>query len=142
VYSSEALDVLAFVRQAQRLGFTLEEIKEIASIQRSGRLPCPHVHGLVQRKRADLDGRLADLTEMRSAWTRFSDAGGRGATRRPCVSTSSSRTRGPHPSDNGRNEEGGMHDPSCVLDADAGRRCRGVRGDGADTRRLCVSADT
>jgi DNA-binding transcriptional MerR regulator len=28
VYGAEALDLLAFVRQAQRLGFTLEEIKE------------------------------------------------------------------------------------------------------------------
>jgi MerR family transcriptional regulator, copper efflux regulator len=65
VYGADALDLLAFIRQAQRLGFTLEEIKEIVSIQRSGRLPCPHVHGLVLRKRADLDRRLADLSEMR-----------------------------------------------------------------------------
>ena len=49
VYGGDALDLLAFVSQAQRLGFTLEEIKEIVSIQRSGRLPCPHVHGLVSR---------------------------------------------------------------------------------------------
>jgi DNA-binding transcriptional MerR regulator len=52
VYGADALDLLAFIRQAQRLGFTLEEIKEIVSIQRSGRLPCPHVHTLVLRKRA------------------------------------------------------------------------------------------
>jgi DNA-binding transcriptional MerR regulator len=65
VYGAEALGLLAFVRQAQRLGFTLEEIKEIVSIQRSGRLPCPHVHGLVLRKRADLDRRLADLADVR-----------------------------------------------------------------------------
>jgi DNA-binding transcriptional MerR regulator len=65
VYGPDAVDLLAFVRQAQRLGFTLDEIKEIVAIQRSGRLPCPHVHGLVLRKRADLDRRLADLGEMR-----------------------------------------------------------------------------
>src|SRR2546422_2847922 len=34
VYRSEALDLLAFVRQAQRLGFTLDEIKEIVAIKR------------------------------------------------------------------------------------------------------------
>jgi len=33
VYSREALDLLAFVRQAQRLGFTLDEIKEIVAIK-------------------------------------------------------------------------------------------------------------
>ena len=65
LYGTETLDMLAFVRQAQRLGFSLDEIKEIVSIQRSGRLPCPRVHDLVIRKRADLDRRLADLGEMR-----------------------------------------------------------------------------
>jgi MerR family transcriptional regulator, copper efflux regulator len=65
VYGSDALDLLAFVRQAQRLGFSLDEIKEIVAIQRSGRQPCPQVHGLVLRKRADLNRRLADLSEMR-----------------------------------------------------------------------------
>ena len=61
----DTLDLLAFVRQAQRLGFSLDEIKEIVAIQRSGHLPCPHVHDLVLRKRADLDRRLSDLGEMR-----------------------------------------------------------------------------
>jgi MerR family transcriptional regulator, copper efflux regulator len=65
IYAMETLDLLAFVRQAQRLGFSLDEIKEIVSIQRSGRLPCPHVHDLVLRKRADLDRKLEDLGEMR-----------------------------------------------------------------------------
>src|SRR2546427_1450688 len=65
VYGVEALDLLAFVRQAQRLGFTLDEIGEIVAIQRSGRWPCPHVHDLVLRKRTDLDRRLSDLTETR-----------------------------------------------------------------------------
>jgi MerR family transcriptional regulator, copper efflux regulator len=41
VYGAEALDLLAFVRQAQRLGFTLREIKEVVSMKRAGRAPCP-----------------------------------------------------------------------------------------------------
>jgi DNA-binding transcriptional MerR regulator len=65
VFGADVLHLVAFVRQAQRLGFTLEEIQEIVSIQRSGRLPCPHVHGLVLRKQADLDRRLADLADVR-----------------------------------------------------------------------------
>jgi len=65
VYDGAALDVVAFVRQAQRLGFTLEEIKEIISIKRSGRAPCPHVRELVNRKATDLEKTLADLQEVR-----------------------------------------------------------------------------
>ena len=65
LYGPDTLDLLVFVRQAQRLSLSLDEIKEIVSIQRSGRVPCPHVHDLVLRKRGDLDRRLADLTAMR-----------------------------------------------------------------------------
>jgi|SRR5919197_6708315 DNA-binding transcriptional MerR regulator len=67
LYSAQAVDVLFFVRQAQRLGFTLGEIKEIVAIRRAGRAPCPHVRDLVRRKAADLDRALADLAEMRRA---------------------------------------------------------------------------
>ena len=66
VYSSEALDLLAFVRQAQRLGFTLDEIKEIVAIKRAGRAPCLHVRELVQRKAEELNQRLLDLTTVRN----------------------------------------------------------------------------
>jgi len=55
VYGGDALDLLAFVSQAQRLGFTLEEIRQIVAIKRSGRAPRPHVRDLVRRKVADLD---------------------------------------------------------------------------------------
>jgi MerR family transcriptional regulator, copper efflux regulator len=65
LYDSAALDLVAFVRQAQRLGFTLEEIKEIISIRRSGRVPCPHVRDLVSRKATELDRTLADLKRVR-----------------------------------------------------------------------------
>src|SRR2546427_6950210 len=62
VYSSEALDLLAFVRQAQRLGVTLDEIREIVAIKPAGRAPCPHVRQLVQRKGEGLTQPLFDLT--------------------------------------------------------------------------------
>jgi DNA-binding transcriptional MerR regulator len=65
VYGADALDLLAFVRQAQRLGFTLEEVREILAVQRSGRLPCRHVLHVVLRKRAHMDRRLADIREKR-----------------------------------------------------------------------------
>ena len=66
LYGTDTLRLLAFVLQARRLGFTLAEIKEIVSIKRSGRAPCPHVRDLVHRKAADLDRQLADLTEIRA----------------------------------------------------------------------------
>jgi len=65
LYDNGALELVAFVRQAQRLGFTLDEIKEIISMKRSGHAPCPHVRDLVNRKATELDKTLADLQEVR-----------------------------------------------------------------------------
>jgi len=66
VYDAEALRLLGFVRQAQRLGFTLGEIREIVGIKRAGRAPCPHVRDLVRRKADELDQRLQDLQQVRN----------------------------------------------------------------------------
>ena len=65
VYGPEALSTLAFVAQARRLGFHLDEIKEVVQIRRSGRCPCPHVLDLVRQKVEELDRTLADLTDVR-----------------------------------------------------------------------------
>jgi DNA-binding transcriptional MerR regulator len=65
IYSRDTLNLLALVRQAQRLGFTVAEIKEIVSIKRAGRAPCLHARNLVRRKADELDQRLADLKEVR-----------------------------------------------------------------------------
>jgi DNA-binding transcriptional MerR regulator len=65
LYDRTALALVAFVRQGQRLGFTLDEIKDIISIKRSGRTPCPHVCDLVGRKTIELDKTLADLRVVR-----------------------------------------------------------------------------
>ena len=65
VFDNDALGLLAFVRQAQRLGFTLDQIKEIVAIKRAGWAPCLHVRDLVKRKAEELEQRLADLMEIR-----------------------------------------------------------------------------
>lgn len=65
VYGPETLATIAFVGQARRLGFRLDEIKDVVQIRRSGRCPCPHVLDLARRKVAAVDRTLADLTEVR-----------------------------------------------------------------------------
>jgi DNA-binding transcriptional MerR regulator len=65
VYEPKSLAIVAFVTQARRLGFHLDEIKEVVLIRRSGRCPCPHVLDLVRQKVEALDRTLVDLTELR-----------------------------------------------------------------------------
>jgi MerR family transcriptional regulator, copper efflux regulator len=54
-----------FIVQARRLGFRLDEIREITALKRSGRTPCAHVLNLVRVKVARVDRALTDLTEVR-----------------------------------------------------------------------------
>jgi len=61
----ETVALLGFVAQAQRLGFTLAEIRDIIAIRRSGGTPCRHVRALVRRKAEELDRTLDDLTATR-----------------------------------------------------------------------------
>lgn len=65
LYSPETVDVLRFIKQAQGLGLTLDEIKEIVTIRRGGRPPCAHVHSLLARKAEELDRKLEDLLRLR-----------------------------------------------------------------------------
>jgi DNA-binding transcriptional MerR regulator len=78
VYSAEAVDLLRFIRQAQGLGLTLDEIREIVTIRRGGRPPCRHVHRLLEEKAGELDRKLKDLLTLRRRIRRSLAAWGRG----------------------------------------------------------------
>lgn len=65
VYGQDTLALLVFIVQARRLGFRLDEIREITALKRSGRTPCAHVLSLVRVKVARVERALTDLTEVR-----------------------------------------------------------------------------
>ncbi|MET7714467.1 heavy metal-responsive transcriptional regulator [Streptomyces sp. NPDC005407] len=65
-YTEETVPVLGFIRQAQALGLSLKEIKDILDLQRSGEQPCGFVTDLLDRHLADIDRRIADLEALRS----------------------------------------------------------------------------
>ena len=66
MYTPAALDRLRFIKQAQTLRLSLQEIRTLVSYaDRGGVKRCQHVHDLLQRKIADLDTRLAELQEFR-----------------------------------------------------------------------------
>lgn len=65
LYSADAVDMLRFVKQAQGLGLTLAEVKDIVAIRQGGRPPCRHVYRLLQEKARELDRKLNDLVMLR-----------------------------------------------------------------------------
>jgi DNA-binding transcriptional MerR regulator len=64
-YGPEVLEELRFIKKAQALGFSLDEIKEILALTRSGTHPCAHVLGVARRHLRALDERIEQLTKFR-----------------------------------------------------------------------------
>lgn len=65
VYDRDALDRLAFIRRAQLIGFSLDEIQQIIGERERGRPPCREVREMARRKLTELDARLRDLRRHR-----------------------------------------------------------------------------
>jgi DNA-binding transcriptional MerR regulator len=65
---------LAFVRRAQRLSFTLDEIRGLLAMYDAGQAPCPEVRIIGHRRRAE---KAAELRELSKLHDRISKALGR-----------------------------------------------------------------
>jgi DNA-binding transcriptional MerR regulator len=67
VYSTEALRRLRFIKKAQAVGFTLEEIKEIFQCGQQGAERCRHVAELGKKRLHELDAELRMLRAFRKS---------------------------------------------------------------------------
>lgn len=67
LYDAKALKTLKFIKRAQSLGFTLEEIKRIIAESRAGQRPCAEVREIVRRRLAELDEQMAQIRRYRNA---------------------------------------------------------------------------
>lgn len=66
-YPPEAAARLAFIRDSQTAGLTLAEIRSILVIRDSGQPPCLHVTDLIDQHLAQVEQRIAELTQARTA---------------------------------------------------------------------------
>lgn len=66
-YQGTDLARVRFIKSAQRLGFSLEEISELLTLEDGAR--CSEARHLAERKLADVRGRLADLQRIDSVLT-------------------------------------------------------------------------
>ena len=65
-YSSQALDRLLQIREAQSGGFTLREIERMLKVLDSGRLTPTRVQSYCMRKLEEVEGRINELQQLRS----------------------------------------------------------------------------
>ena len=67
VYPPQTLDRLRFIKQAQTLGLSLPEIRDLVAYQNQGGLKrCRQVRDLLRAKLTELQARLAELEEFRN----------------------------------------------------------------------------
>ena len=64
-YGPAILERLAFIRQAQAAGLTLEAIRQVLDVRDGGQPPCVHVTGLIARRLAEVEARLVELVRTR-----------------------------------------------------------------------------
>jgi DNA-binding transcriptional MerR regulator len=83
LYTEDILDRLAFIKRAQVLGFSLDEIKQIIAEREAGQSPCAHVRAVVRRRLAELDERMREMRLYRkelagalAEWEQQGDAEG------------------------------------------------------------------
>lgn len=78
-FSPEILTRLAFIKRAQSLGLSLEEIKEILNVYDQGKLPCGELKDKLEDKLLEIDRQIkqlltlqAELNGLLSGWKPFS----------------------------------------------------------------------
>lgn len=64
-YDPAILERLAFIRQAQVAGLTLDAIGQVLNIRDRGEPPCVHVSTLIARRLGEVEARLAELERTR-----------------------------------------------------------------------------
>ena len=65
VYDADVIERLAFIKQSQALGFSLDEIKQIIDDARKGKSPCDEVREIVRHRLEELDERMREMRRYR-----------------------------------------------------------------------------
>lgn len=65
LYDEGVLERLAFIKKAQTLGFSLDEIGQIIKDAQSGASPCDDVREIVRRRLDELDERMREMKRYR-----------------------------------------------------------------------------
>ncbi len=65
LYRADVLERLSFIKRAQVLGFTLDEVKQIIAESEAGQSPCRHVREIVRQRLRELDERMSQMRRYR-----------------------------------------------------------------------------
>lgn len=72
-YSPDAIHQVQFIKKAQAIGFSLEEIGEVMSLHEQGDTPCRLVRSLLQEKIDQLETQIAQMTAFKAELEEYLD---------------------------------------------------------------------
>ena len=84
VYTPDALQVVRFVKRAQQLGFTLDDIEDLLHLADGGPDSCQEAKAMARSRIADLQRRIDELAGMRDALARLVDTCDQPRRKRDC----------------------------------------------------------
>ncbi|MEL6161981.1 MAG: heavy metal-responsive transcriptional regulator [Cyanobacteria bacterium J06554_11] len=79
-YAPEAVQQVRFIKKAQALGFSLEDINEVLTVHDQGDVPCELVQSLLQEKIERLAAQIEEMEAFKADLERYRD---RWATSQP-----------------------------------------------------------
>jgi Hg(II)-responsive transcriptional regulator len=84
VYTPDAVQVVRFVKRAQQLGFTLDDIEDLLHLADGGPDSCQEAKAMARSRIADLQRRIDELAGMRDALARLVDTCDQPRRKRDC----------------------------------------------------------
>jgi MerR family transcriptional regulator, Zn(II)-responsive regulator of zntA len=65
LYETGVADRVVFIRKAQAMGLTLDDVREILRIADAGTPPCEHVRSALEQRLRDVEARIEELDSLR-----------------------------------------------------------------------------
>ncbi|MFN2504728.1 MAG: heavy metal-responsive transcriptional regulator [Acidimicrobiales bacterium] len=72
-YGQEDVERLTFIKTAQRIGLSLDEIAEIIALRDRGQPPCGYVRELIHRQVVELDRQIKEMRRLRQSLVQLRD---------------------------------------------------------------------
>lgn len=72
-YSPDAVAQVKFIKKAQAIGFSLEEIGEVLNLHEKGNMPCRLVQSLLQEKIIQIETQIQQMTEFKRELENYRD---------------------------------------------------------------------
>jgi MerR family copper efflux transcriptional regulator len=66
LYTPELIDRVRFIRQAQALGLSLDQVREVLELVDHGATPCARVRAALDEQLEEIDQRIAELQRFRA----------------------------------------------------------------------------